>query len=486
MFTRFSDEDDRNKPFWSKPMNFVFASIATCLLVMVTGYDGVAQQAASSPDQTAEQTEAAPEEDIFSPEQIAQLVAPIALHPDALVAQILMASTYPLEVVQAARWAEENPDVEAEALEEAMQDQPWDASVKSLTAFPQVLQMMSDELTWTQQLGDAFLAQEEDVLATIQLLRAQADEAGNLETTNEQTVAKETVAVDGGKSETVYVIQPADPKVVYVPAYDPTVVYGSWRYPAYAPYYWYPRGYVAGRLFWWGTGYIIGRALWGNFDWRRRSVNININIYNRYNRTKITNPKWTHRPEHRRAPYRGKEVATRYGKVSPNVKSREQFRGRVETGRRELPSARPSQPSASLRPGGPERPSAPTARPRPEKPSAPVARPRPEKPAAPAARPKPTQPSAPAARPQPGKPAAKPAPRPTQPAAKPAPRPTKPAAKPAPRPSKPAAKPAPRPTKKAARPAPRPAPAFQGVGSGKQVKKQSARGKASRKKKVRG
>ena len=455
MFICFSSAENGDKLFGSRSARFVIASIAACLLAMVTNYNAMAQQAASSSDGAVEQVEAVPEEELFSQEQIAQLVAPIALHPDALVAQILMASTYPLEVVQAARWVAENPDLDAEALESAMQDQPWDPSVKSLTAFPQVLEMMSDELIWTQQLGDAFLAQSEDVLDTIQLLRAQAGEAGNLETTAEQAVEKETVTAEGGKSKTVYVIKPADPTVVYVPVYNPTVVYGTWRYPAYAPYYWYPRGYVAGRLFWWGTAYAVHRALWGNFDWRRRSVNININIYNQYNRAKITNSKWTHRPEHRRAPYRGKEVATRYGKISADVKSRDQFRGRVETGRRDLPSARPSQPSASLRPGAPERPSAPTARPRPETPSAP------------AARPKPTQPPATASRP-------------TKPAAKPAPRPSQPAAKPAPRPSQPAAKPAPRPAKKVARPAPVPAPAFQGVGSGPQIKKQSARGKASR------
>ena len=194
------------------------------------------------------------EDEKLSQEQLEQLVAPIALHPDSLMSQILMASTYPLEIVQAARWVEQNPKVTGDALEDAMEKQEWDPSVKSLTAFPQVLQMMNDELEWTQQLGDAFLAQDQDVLDAVQRLRQKADKAGNLKTTEQQTVETQEVARDSGKKETVYVIQPADPKVVYVPAYNPTVIYGPWAYPAYPPYYWYPPGYAASRLFWFGTG----------------------------------------------------------------------------------------------------------------------------------------------------------------------------------------------------------------------------------------
>ena len=139
---------------------------------------------AQSPDQA---------DQLLSNEQLEQLVAPIALHPDSLLTQILMASTYPLEVVQAARWSKENPKIAGDALEDAMEKQPWDPSVKSLTAFQQALQMMNDDLVWTQQLGDAFLAQQEDVLDAVQRLRMNADEAGNLNSTKEQKIEKQTL-----------------------------------------------------------------------------------------------------------------------------------------------------------------------------------------------------------------------------------------------------------------------------------------------------
>ena len=141
----------------------------------------------------------------LSNEQLEQLVAPIALHPDSLLSQILMASTYPLEVVQAARWSKTNPKIKGNELEGAMQQQPWDPSVKSLAAFPQVLQMMNDELGWTQQLGDAFLAQQEGVLAAVQRLRAKAEEAKTLKTTKQQKVKKENVTTSAGSTVTVMV-----------------------------------------------------------------------------------------------------------------------------------------------------------------------------------------------------------------------------------------------------------------------------------------
>ena len=165
-----------------------------------------------------------------SKEKLEQLVAPIALYPDPLLSQVLMASTYPLEVVQAAPWAKANPNVKGNALEDTMQKQPWDASVKSLTAFPSVLEMMNDKLDWTQQLGDAFLAQQQDVMAAVQTLRERADKAGNLKTTKQQKVSKGS---SGGQS---YIeIEPQDPSVVYVPAYDPNEVYGTWPYPSIPP-----------------------------------------------------------------------------------------------------------------------------------------------------------------------------------------------------------------------------------------------------------
>jgi hypothetical protein len=183
---------------------------------------------------------------------------------DALLAQVLMASTYPLEVVEAARWAKANPNLKDQVLEDALQTQPWDARVKSLTAFPQVLTMMNDKLDWTQKLGDAFLAQQKDVMDAVQRLRAKAHAKGNLQTTQEQKVSVEQPA---GNQTTVVKIEPADPQVVYVPTYNPTVVYGAWPYPAYPPYYWYPPGYVATTSFLsFGVGVAVGSALWGDWE----------------------------------------------------------------------------------------------------------------------------------------------------------------------------------------------------------------------------
>jgi hypothetical protein len=177
----------------------------------------------------------------FKTEEIEQLVAPIALYPDSLIAQILMASTYPLEIVEAARWVKANPNVKETALEEAMQKQKWDPAVKSLAAFPQVLAMMNEKLDVTQKLGDAFLAQQKEVMDAIQRLRVKAQAAGNLKSGKEQTVSTEQQA-----GTTVIKIEPASPQTVYVPTYNPAVVYGPWPYPAYPPYPYYPPGYVAG------------------------------------------------------------------------------------------------------------------------------------------------------------------------------------------------------------------------------------------------
>ena len=269
----------------------------------------------------------------LSQDKLAQLVAPIALYPDSLLSQVLMASTYPLEIVQAARWSDENKTVKGAALESAMQEQSWDASVKSLTVFPDVLKMMNDKLDWTQQLGDAFLAQQEDVLAAVQTLRSRATEVGHLKSTKEQKVSKS----GGGGSTTYIVIEPASQSLVYVPVYNPTIVYGTWPYPAYPPYYYYPPGYVARRAFWFGVGIAAGSALWGRCHWGRRQVNININRYNRFNRTNIRSGKWRHNPVHRKGvPYANREIARRHGRSPKNVRNREQFRGRAEAGRRDL------------------------------------------------------------------------------------------------------------------------------------------------------
>ena len=298
----------------------------------------------------------APPPEVLPQGALDQLLAPIALYPDALLAQVLMASTYPLEIVQAARWQRDNPALTGAALEAALQPLPWDPSVKSLVAFPQVLTMMNDKLDWTQQLGDAFLAQEQAVMATVQQLRAKAQAAGYLKSTPEQQVIVEQQIIQ---------VVPANPTVVYVPTYNPTVVYGVWPYPAYPPYYYYPPGYVAAAsVFSFGVGLAVGAALWGGCNWGRGTVNINVNRYNQYNRTTISNTNWSHNSVHRGAvPYRDEATRQQYGRgPQPGASTREAYRGRTEPGRpQQLPGGSPQRPAATPTTGG-QRP-APSQRP---------------------------------------------------------------------------------------------------------------------------
>ena len=192
---------------------------------------------------------------IYTAAQLDQLLAPVALHPDQLLGQILMASTYPLEVVEAARWVEDpnNARLKGDQLAAALQGKDWDPSVKSLAPFPQILRMMDDRLDWMQKLGDAFLAQQNEVMDSVQRLRRQAEEAGTLQSSPQQTVTTQDQTIT---------VEPANPNVVYVPVYDPTVVYGAWPYPDYPPYYFPPSGFVFGPPvwpgFWWGPVIDIG------------------------------------------------------------------------------------------------------------------------------------------------------------------------------------------------------------------------------------
>jgi hypothetical protein len=295
----------------------------------------------------------------FSSEEIEQVIAPIALYPDSLLAQVLMASTYPLEVVEAARFQKENPDLEGDALDRALQDKTWDASVKSLVAFPQVLTMMNEKLDWTQKLGDAFLAQQSDVMDGVQRLRAKAKAEGNLESNEQQKVIvepapappPEVVVQQAPPTQTIIKIEPASPQVVYVPTYNPTVVYGYWPYPAYPPYYYYPPGYVAGAsLISFGIGMAVGASLWGgcHWGWGHGDIDINVNRYNNFNTNvtknfnkndvKFQNGKWQHDASHRKGvQYRDKATQQRYDRSGPaRADSREAFRGRAEQGRQQI------------------------------------------------------------------------------------------------------------------------------------------------------
>jgi hypothetical protein len=215
----------------------------------------------------------------MSNQQLDSLAAPVALYPDALLAQVLMASTFPQDVRAAAAWSKANARLQGDDAVRAVAAEPWDASVQSLVAFPQVLATMASKSDWVAQLGTAFLAQPGDVMDSVQRLRRQAQAAGNLKTSAQQTVVVEQSTIQ---------IVPANPQVVYVPTYNPTVVYGVWPYPAYPPVYVPPppgytiaTSFMAGLAF--GTGIAVANALWGGFNWNSHDVNINVNRYNTIN-----------------------------------------------------------------------------------------------------------------------------------------------------------------------------------------------------------
>src|SRR3954470_12723621 len=243
--------------------------VAAALTLLAVGpgvnSTAVAQQAPQYTQQAQQPQQ--PQQQQFNVQQINQLVAPIALYPDNLLGQILAASTYPLEIVVAARWSSSNQNVSGQPLEDAMQLQSWDPSVKALTAVPQVLQMMSEKLEWTQQLGAAYLGQPDDIAAAVQRLRARADASGNLK--NSEQVRVKRVPVErpvAAMGPEYIVIEPTYPERVYVPVYDPYVVYGAWAYPE-RPFYWYPPGYVAVGVIGFGAAVLVGSALWATYNW---------------------------------------------------------------------------------------------------------------------------------------------------------------------------------------------------------------------------
>jgi hypothetical protein len=279
--------------------------------------------------------------------QLEQLVAPIALHPDPLLSQMLMASTYPTEVIQAARWLRENSGLTGQALQDAVQKQPWESSVKALTSVPQALEMMSDKLDWTQRLGDAFLAQQEELLAAVQRLRQRAEAAGHLKTSDQQKVSVVTPPERG--TTPIITIEPASPEYVYVPVYDPRVVYGDWPHPDYEPFYWSPAGFTGRGILSFATGAAVGSAIWGRLDWRRSRVDIDVNRYNQFNRTRITDTAWRHDPRHRgNVPYRDANVAQRFGDAK-RTGAREGYRGKAEAGRRDLAKAPAAKPDGGTK-----------------------------------------------------------------------------------------------------------------------------------------
>ncbi len=270
----------------------------------------------------------------FTSEQLDQMLAPIALYPDALLAQTLMAAGYPLEVVEAARWSAANPNLKGDAAVAAVKDKSWDVSVKSLAAFPQVLKMMNDQLDWTQKIGDAMIGQQKDVAESVQRLRAKAVAAGNLKSTPQQNVTTQPAAQPPGSS--TIAIEPANPEMIYVPYYNPSWAYGPWPYPAYPPPYYPPPPYygaalMSGLMF--GIGLAAGAAMFGGWNWNHGNTYVNVNratsiSANNFNASRYANGNWTHDATHRDGvPYRDPALQQKYGQNRPGSASRDQYRG---------------------------------------------------------------------------------------------------------------------------------------------------------------
>jgi hypothetical protein len=276
--------------------------------------------------QIEESVAAQSSEKIFNPEELEQMLAPIALYPDALLAQVLTAATYPLEVVETDRFVKENQGLKDEALLEAAKDKDWEPSVKAMLEFPDVLAMMDEQLEWTKKLGDAFLAQQSDCMDAVQRLRQKAYAQGNLATTEKQVIRIEP-------QTQIIIIEPASPEVVFVPVYDTAIIYGDWWYPGYPPYYFFPRRYSGISFF---SGVFVGAfwGAWGIWDcnWHSRDVYINIHHYNNF--TKVyygrfnhywfyksgqDNQPWRHDPRHREgAKYRDSFTAQRFSRQQPS------------------------------------------------------------------------------------------------------------------------------------------------------------------------
>jgi hypothetical protein len=317
--------------------------------------------------QQYDQQQQAPDQPLLTPDQLDDLVTPIALYADPLIAQILAASTYPLEVVQADRWLQSNSQLQGTALTGAAAQQPWDPSIQALVVFPSVLSMMDKNLQWTTDLGNAFLAQEQDVMDAVQRQRQRASSSGKLTSNAQQSVQTTN---DGGK--TIIVVQPVQPDVIYVPVYDPVIIWGPPRWHPW-PVFWYPPRprygtVIAAGGFGFFIGFSVGRYFnhWGGWNnwgwgcgWGGRNVVINNNFYvvNNYRTPHgyVRNGQsvWAHNPNHRAGvPYPNRRIANRVGYRLPPGRPA----GRPP-GVRPIPGnpggGRPGTPGQPNRPGRP-------------------------------------------------------------------------------------------------------------------------------------
>ena len=255
--------------YFKVPKRAFTLSAATAALALTVAAGGL-MAAATLPQAAFAQT--AGQSANLSMPQLESLVSSIALYPDSLLSQMLMASTYPLEVAEAANWLRSNSHLKGDALQNALKPQTWDNSVKSLVSFPDALNLLGSQLSWTQQLGDTYLAQPKDLMQAVQALRTKARQAGNLKSNQQVAVSSD--------AQSNIIIVPANPQVIYVPTYNPTMVYGAWPYPAYPPYPAYNPGWG---LMSFGIGMAVGAALWSTPHWGSGSISINNNTFNNFN-----------------------------------------------------------------------------------------------------------------------------------------------------------------------------------------------------------
>ena len=310
-----------NEPFLTRSPRRISRGLLAlaCAILLVPGEGALLAQATAPADAPKA---AAPEEAAakLPPDQLDSLVAPIALYPDPLLAQTLAASTYPLEIIQLQQWMAKNPKLKDKALADAVAKQPWDPAVQSMAAFPDAVKRLADDIQWTTDLGNAFLAQQGDVMDACQRMRKKAQDNGALKTSEQQKVETKVV-----ETKQVIVIEPANPEVIYVPSYSPTYVYGPPVYP-YPPVY-YPPYYAGAAFFSFSMGVMIGAAwggAWGHCGWGHNDIDINVN--NNFNRNTNINSgnrgsgnrgggnSWSHNAQHRGgAPYADKATANKFG-----------------------------------------------------------------------------------------------------------------------------------------------------------------------------
>ena len=307
------------------PAFFPITAVLCSLVLLVPGNVALWGQPAPQP--------APPPGQVLAPDQLDGLVAPIALYPDPILSQILVASTYPLELVQAWQWLQRNPGLTGPALTEAAQQQNWDPSIQALVVFPDLVKRLNQDITWTTNLGNAFLAQQPEVMDAVQQMRLRAEQAGKLSSTRQQRV---TTTNDCGQP--IINIEPGDPNMMYLPYYDPDSIWGP---PLYYPYAnWFYPPFVGGGYFGFGLGINMGLYFgggwggWGGWGWSpgwgNRGVMVNNNFIHRNNfnasgsRGLSGNTAWSHNSAHRQGvPYANAAMSNRYGGAArQNLQSR--------------------------------------------------------------------------------------------------------------------------------------------------------------------